>query len=69
MLRIKNYPLICIAICLFVFNAGFLSWAWAEKPDSISVVYCQDCTSFDFSDEGGMPSGMIMDHWKLDGIL
>lgn len=37
----------------------------SSKPDKISVVYCEDCVPFQFTDQTGNPAGIIIDFWKL----
>ncbi|MBF0454328.1 MAG: bacteriohemerythrin [Magnetococcales bacterium] len=31
----------------------------------LSVVFCQDCTPFQYQNEKGKPEGLIIDHWRL----
>ena len=37
----------------------------AAQPEKISVVYCQDCVPFQFTDENNQPAGLIIDQWRL----
>jgi ABC-type amino acid transport substrate-binding protein/serine phosphatase RsbU (regulator of sigma subunit) len=37
----------------------------AAGKDRLSVVYCVDCVPFQFQDENGAPTGLMIDYWNL----
>ena len=68
---LRTYPFCYICILIFSLVATNkvtgeeISEVNPDASDTLSVVYCLDCTPFEFQDESGEPAGMIMDHWKL----
>ena len=62
--RIKIFSIFIVANLIVMLCGLSLSNAIAQ-PERISVVYCRDCTPFQFQGEDSNPAGMIMDHWKL----
>ena len=49
---------------LFLCFLGAFQAARAE-PERLSVVYCVDCYSFEYQDENGEATGLIIDYWRL----
>ena len=43
----------------------FLNSAIADTPKEISVVYCNDCVPFQFTNKAGKADGPIIDYWKI----
>ena len=44
---------------------GSVPVSYGASPERISIAYCSDCVPFHFTDEDGLPAGMIIDLWRL----
>ena len=53
-----------LAVALFAGLALPVSVA-QDKPSRVTIAYCEDCIPFQFTDEGGEPAGILIDHWNL----
>jgi len=54
-----------IRLPLLLLVCLFSSPLFAASPERISVVYSIDSIPFQYTDESGEPSGIIIDYWKL----
>ena len=64
MKKIKSLYLTAIFF-IFLIPGGVVSGSETGQPATISVTFCSDCTPFQFQNEKGEATGVIIDQWRL----
>jgi signal transduction histidine kinase/CheY-like chemotaxis protein/HPt (histidine-containing phosphotransfer) domain-containing protein len=64
---LKKIKSLCLTAIFFIclIPGGVVSGSETDQPATISVTYCSDCTPFQFQNEKGEATGLIIDQWRL----